>query len=94
MADHANIAAAQAAGYTVTRHDRGASSTLPRYTTVIEKWLVGEAGQNGFPLRATGESNVSANAADSAALASLNSQRSYRYAGKGSHGGSLTIDVH
>jgi hypothetical protein len=92
VADLANIAAAQSVGYTVTQTDFGAGKT-PRYKTVLEKPIAGDVGQSGSMLRAYGESSASAGAADTAALASLNGQRSYRYAGKGSHGGTLTVDV-
>ena len=92
-ADHANIAAAGSRLHR-QRHDRGASSPLPRYRTVLEKWLVGDTGQCGFNLRAYGDSNSSAGAADTAALAALNAQRAHRYAGKGPNGGTLAVDLH
>jgi hypothetical protein len=66
---------------------------LPRYSTTIEKYVVGDTGQSGSTLRAYGESSVSQAAADSQALGAINAQRSHRYAGKGSHSGTLTIDV-
>jgi hypothetical protein len=60
---------------------------------VLEKWLVGDAGPSGFNMRAYGESDSSSGAADTEALNALNAQRTFRYAGKGSHsGGSLTED--
>jgi hypothetical protein len=80
MADLANISAAQSAGYTDVRLDRGAGThETNRYLTTLEKWLVG-AGQGGFLLRAYGESSSSADAADTVAVASLNAQRAQRYA--------------
>jgi hypothetical protein len=97
---HASAAAAVTAGWTKMQLDRGASVN-PRYETTFEKHLTGQAGQSGGPLRAYGVSNVSAAAADTAALASLNGFRDYRYgtpaAGGNfgsSGGGALTVDVH
>jgi hypothetical protein len=92
MADFANSAAAQAAGYKLIQLDRGAGHPY-RFSTTLEKWLTGDVGQSGSALRAYGESSASQAAADAQALAGLNAQRAHRYAGKGSNGGGLTIDV-
>jgi hypothetical protein len=82
MADHANIAAAQSAGYTVNRFtQRGVN------ITELEKWMTGQTGQAGWMLRARGESTVSSAVADANALAALNAQRAHRYAGVSSTGG-------
>jgi hypothetical protein len=91
MTDFASIAEATAAGYIRTQCDKGAGASELRYTTVLEKRLVGDAGQG--VARAYGECDSSANAADPIALAALNVQRAWRYAGTGSHGGSMTEDV-
>jgi hypothetical protein len=93
MSDLADLSAAQSAGYTVTRCDKAAGAHSPRYTTVLEKPIVGDVGQSGSMLRAYGESDSSSGAADTQALAALNAQRAYRYGGTGSNGGVLTVDV-
>src|SRR5690349_12387704 len=87
-ADLANIGAATAAGY------REVVSTRPdgSFVVMLERYLGGDAGQSGAPWRAYGQGSSQA-AAETQALASLNSQRRHRYAGTGSHGGSLTTDA-
>jgi len=94
--DIASAAAAVTAGYSKTQLDRGASFN-PRYSTRFEKHLTGQAGASGGPVRADGESNVSAAAADTAALAALNGFRQVRYGRAaalnfGSTGGAHTAD--
>jgi hypothetical protein len=69
-ADLASAAAAVTAGYTKSQYDRGASAN-PRYETQFEKHQVGIPGYSGGPVRFNGQSNVSAAAADTAALAAL-----------------------
>jgi hypothetical protein len=93
MADFANTAAAQAAGYKLIQLDRGAGHPY-RFSSTLEKWVTGDVGQSGVNLRGYGESPSSQASADAQALAALNGQRAHRYAGKGSNGGSITIDVH
>ncbi len=88
-----------AAGYKKVSIDRGSSSGLmPRFTTLYEKWLIGEPGSSGFLFRAEGSD---ANQAQSVtnAVSALNAQRRLRYgpqmnsnSGKGSHGQGLTDD--
>jgi len=89
MTDLATPAAAVTAGYAKIQIDRGVASAQvrnppARYATIFEKWLTGEPGTNGFNLRAVGEDNSSAANADTAALAALNSKRTFRY-GKGTN---------
>lgn len=85
MTDLASPAAAVSAGYSKTQVDRGSAfKGGAQYLTIFEKWLTGEPGGNGFNHRATGESSASAAAADTAATANLNQQRSNRY-GKGAN---------
>jgi len=83
MTDITTPANAVSAGYAKVQIDRGASVN-PRYTTMFEKWLVGEPGLGGFNLRAYGVDNTSAANADTSALAQLNSRRTLRY-GKGTN---------
>jgi hypothetical protein len=100
MTDLANIAAATAAGYIRQQTDRGVQSgrgqLAPRYFTTLSKPLVGGTHQSGFEFRATGESDVSAAAADTAALAALNNQRLHRYGGGATRNkddlGAVTVD--
>lgn len=95
--DHANEAAALAAGFKKIQVDRGLGKS-PRYQTIFEKPLVGEPGASGFPMRAQAEHDVQATA-DANALAALQAQRKHRYAfgagntGKGAYGGALTDDL-
>jgi hypothetical protein len=74
---YANVAAAQAAGWTRIPIDRGVGKS-PRYIPVLEKWLVGEAGSSGYMHRAQGDSDVDQGTADAQAVASLNGQRKHR----------------
>jgi len=96
--DFANEAAALSAGFVKVQIDKGATKS-PRYTTILQKNLVGEPGRSGVLWRAYGEHDVQATA-DANALAAVNVQRGLRYAkgsantGKGSYGGSLTDDLH
>ena len=76
--DLASATAAVTAGWTKTQLDRGGSAN-PRYSTRFEKHLTQQAGASGGPVRADGESNVSAATADTAALAALNGFRQVRY---------------
>jgi hypothetical protein len=78
--NHANIAAAQLAGYSVTRHVIG-----PTFITTLEKWITTGSGSNHH---ARGESNVDSATADTNALAALNEQRNIRY-GRAAAGGNL-----
>jgi hypothetical protein len=75
-----------------TRVDRGAGSIELRYLTCLEKFLAGGAGQAHAMMRAHGESNVSAAAANSAALTAANVQRTHRSGKKDSAGNALTLD--
>jgi hypothetical protein len=77
--DFADVAAAITAGWKQLQIDRGAGKT-ERYQTLLEKPVTG-AGQGGSLFSALGTSDVSAAAADTAALASLNAQRRHRYSG-------------
>ena len=78
MSDHATIAAATAAGYRLTEHDRGANLS-PRYKATLAKMITGGSHQTGFEFRADGFSDASAAAARTAVLASLNGARNQRY---------------
>jgi hypothetical protein len=80
VTDFANAAAAQAAGYTLQQIDRGAGAKYDRFVTNLEKWATG-AGVSGHLRRATGVSDVSQGAADTACLAALNAQRRHEYGG-------------
>lgn len=96
MADFADVAAAQAAGYALARVDRGASPpalmsqpSAYRYRTVLSKVLTLAGLWSAY-----GESNASAAAADAQAVASLNANRRHRYAGPSdAYGNVLTLDV-
>ena len=88
MTDLASAAAAVSAGYTKTQSDRGAG-TSPRFLTTFEKQLGGNTGQAHANSRAIGTSDVSAAAADTAALNSLNGQRNIRF-GTGATAGTDT----
>jgi hypothetical protein len=96
MADHANLAAALAAGFKEIVNDKGGSGA-DRFTVTLEKQLVGEPGRSGRIFCATGQGSTQA-AAEAVALAALNEQRAYRYGrsggNRGTDGGSLTIDLH
>jgi len=85
VTDLADAAAAVTAGYTKTQVDRGASppalmAAAPRYLTVFAKTLA-LAGTVPCVFGASGESSVSAAAADTQAVASLNAARRHRYGG-------------
>ena len=86
MADHANHAAAVAAGYVRIDLDRGAGKS-PRYSSTYEKHMVGEAGYTGAELRATADHDTQATA-QANALAALNKQRAHRHGRSG-----MTDDV-
>lgn len=73
----ASIAAATAAGWTRTLNDSGVVGS-GRYVVTLEKQLVGEPGTSGAFARAYGTGSTSA-AADTAALASVNTLRTNRY---------------
>lgn len=96
--DHANHAAAVAAGWVRQTIDRGASAS-PRYYSFYEKQVVGEPGRSGTPLRAYGVPNDVQATAEASALTALNAQRKHRYSfgagnsGKGAYGGGMTDDV-
>lgn len=79
VSDFADAAAAVTAGFKKQQIDRGAGAT-ERYVTHLEKIVTG-GGQSGGRLAATGTSDVSAAAADTAAVAALNAQRRHRYGG-------------
>lgn len=95
LAAHAN---ATAAGYARIQIDRG-SGKSPRFVTRYEKPIVGVPGQSGGLLTAEATSDVSQAAADTAALAALNSQRQFKYSfggantGKSHKGDALTDDL-
>lgn len=96
MSDHANHAAATAAGYARIQIDRGAGKS-PRFVSRYEKPMIGEVGASGHLWVAEATSDVSQAAADTAVLAALNSQRSYRYGPNagvnfGSKGSVLVVD--
>jgi hypothetical protein len=97
MADLASIAAATTAGYKEIVLDRGASYGADRFFVTLEKHLTGDVGQSGAPFRAYGQGATQA-AAETQALAGLNAQRFHRYggytsSGRGSNGGTITLDV-
>ena len=95
----ADDAAVIAAGYKKTQTDFGASA-VPRYQTCYAKPISGYAGGSGSLAQAHGVSNVSAAAADTAAVAALNGWRNARYGfaaaggNRGPAGVALTVDVH
>lgn len=98
MTDLASAAAAVTAGYSKTQTDRGVGAASPRYITVFEKYLVGGSDEAFAIARAIGTSDVSAAAADTAALAALNGGRNLRYgtgatAGRDSQGKQHTFDA-
>lgn len=98
--DHANIAAAVAAGYKETVTDRGASFTPAsrRFLVVLDKPVVGETpGASGQRLEASGE-GASQVAAEAVVLAALNNLRAHRYGfdtavSSGGRGGTHTTDL-
>jgi hypothetical protein len=96
MTDHANNAAAVAAGWTRTQTDRGAGRS-PRYQTTYEKHIGGGA-RSGAADRHDGFSDVDQATADTIALNSLNGMRQKRYgvagsAGTDGRGASLSFDA-
>jgi hypothetical protein len=102
VSDHANLAAAQAAGYVAIQQDRGAGATYDRFVTTLEKWATG-VQEVGHLRRATGTSMSSQAAADTNAVNALNAQRRHEFGGAPgrasgdgdsphSRGGSHTID--
>lgn len=80
MTDHANEAAAVAAGWAKLQTDRGATAS-PRYVTEFWKPLTGApAGASGKAFcGGRGESNVSQAAADTVGFNSLQGFRTLRY---------------
>jgi hypothetical protein len=97
MTDHADNAAAVAAGYVRVQLDRGAGKS-PRYISRYEKSLTGAAGDSGHLLKAEASSDASQAAADTVALNALNGQRKLRYgaaatAGKDGRGSTQTFDL-
>lgn len=113
VTDLATPAAAVTAGYAKTQTDRGVPPTLIhfnanqplRYITRFEKPVTGASVSNsGNVFGASGESSVSAAAADTQALATLNANRRARYGGTSgrasgdgdspnSKGGAHVVDV-
>jgi hypothetical protein len=94
MSDHANNAAAVAAGWTRTQIDYGAAKS-PRFMTTYEK--VAAVGPTGAgpalpPLRASAMDDVQATA-DTKALAALNNQRGHRYGTGATVNSGHTFDV-
>lgn len=90
VTNHANDAAVTGAGYRKVQIDRGATpgvqdkNPAPRFMTHYSKPVTGAAGGSGDGgglLEAFGESNVSAAAADTQAVAALNAERQHRYGG-------------
>ena len=75
----ADASAALSAGYVKTQVDRGAAFS-PRYLTRFEKML-GSGTEAPYIRIVEGESNSSANAADTAAVAVLNAVRKHHYGG-------------
>jgi len=77
----ASVAAATAAGYIRTQIDNGdqASYTPPRKKRYVTRFHKDGLGTRNTRLRAIGESDTSAAAADTAALAVLNAQRQAKY---------------
>jgi hypothetical protein len=80
MTDLASEAAAVTAGWKKLQTDRGAGKS-PRYITEQSKPITGDpdGGSGTNVVAGRGESDVSAAAADTAALASLNFWRKNRY---------------
>jgi hypothetical protein len=79
MVDFANIAAAQAAGYTeIAAHKSDGS-----YLVTLEKQMTGAAGASGQMMRGYGAGPDQATA-EAQALADINGQRRVRYAGTSS----------
>lgn len=89
MANHANNAAAVAAGWRRTQTDSGVAGP-DRYRTEYSKPTVGQAGYGGGLLTATGVSSVDQATADTNALNALNEQRKHVYGGAGSNAGTST----
>lgn len=97
MSDFASAAAAASAGYAKTQTDNGAGKS-PRYVTIFEKLAAGGSDTAHANLRAVGTSDVSAAAADTAAVNALNGMRNVRYgtgatAGRDSQGKTHTFDA-
>lgn len=95
MTDHANEAAATGAGWKKVQIDYGAGKS-PRYATEFSKNIGGGNRSSANDVH-RGESDASAAAADTAALAALNGARKIRYgagaaAGTDGRGSSLTFD--
>jgi hypothetical protein len=78
VTDFASIAAAQAAGYTLTTYTAGTPS---RFFARLEKYLNGDNFQSSTRLEVLGDSAVDSATAQANALASLNAVRRHRYAG-------------
>jgi hypothetical protein len=92
IADHENIAAAQAAGYKEIVLDRGASYGANRFEITLEKPIAGEPGASGGMRRAYGRGSTQA-AAEKQALAALNEQRVHRYGREGGNKGAPTAEA-
>lgn len=81
----ASVAAATAAGYILQRVDFGDQSAYPRADSAPKRkryqthFTKNGLGPNASRIRALGESDTSAAAADTAALAALNGQRQTIY---------------
>jgi hypothetical protein len=92
MSDHANNAAAVAAGWIREQIDYGATKS-PRFETRYSKAVVGPANTPGYPrLEAAAMDDVQATA-DTKALAVLNNQRGHRYGTAGTVNSGHTFDV-
>jgi hypothetical protein len=103
--DHANEAAAIAAGYKFVKFQRPNGGP---FVTRVEKWRIGEPGRSGFLWTHEAESTVSQAAADTLALVQVNASRKHVYqtglanTGRGSYGaretgqvgGAITDDTH
>lgn len=77
VTDLANVAAATAAGYTLTQY----VNTQSRRVAILEKKLAGATGTSGGKLQGVGDDPSNATTARTNALASLNGARRHRYAG-------------
>ena len=103
VTDHANNAAAVAAGWGRVQLDRGAGKS-PRFITRYERPLIGSTGQSGFLSVHEAGSDVDQATADTQALVSLNIFRRHRYGGSSGRasgdansldifGNAMTVDV-
>jgi len=77
VTDLASVAAATAAGYTLTQY----VNTQNRRICILQKKVTGASGTSGGVLQGVGDDAAVATTARTNALAALNANRRHRYAG-------------